>query len=201
MQPNELFDRRTGERKYLNASERARFLEAVRYQEKDIKYFCLLIYYTGCRLNEALETTPARLDYNNNTVTFRTLKQGIDQKTGEPKLRFRMIEVPKEFLIGLNDAYGVRKKSIEDKHKNEPIWSFTDRTGQNYMKRVMAAAGIEGKKACAKGLRHALGVALAMNKVPLVHIKEVLGHSDIKKTQIYTYLLGEERRELVSRTW
>lgn len=67
-------------------------------------------------------------------------------------------------------------------------------------KKIMNAAKIEGKKACAKGLRHAIGVALVTNKVPLIYIKEILGHSDIKKKQIYTYLLGDERRELVSRT-
>lgn len=201
MQPIELFDSQTGERKYLNAAERERFLAAAQYQEKDVKYFSLLIYYSGCRLNEALETTPARVDYSNNTVTFRTLKQGIDKKTGKPKIRYRTIEVPEAFLIGLNDSYGIKKKQKEDKHKDNPIWSFTDRTGLNYVKRIMKQAEIDGKKACAKGLRHAMGVALAVNKVPLIHIKEILGHSDIKKTQIYTYLLGAERRELVSRTW
>ncbi|MEO1262044.1 MAG: site-specific integrase [Bacteroidota bacterium] len=200
MQPTTLFDPQTGERKYLNAIERERFLSEAQYQDKDIKYFSLLIYYTGCRLNEALETTPARVDYGNNTVTFRTLKQGTD-RAGNPKLRYRSIEVPEPFLIGLNDAYGVKKKQREDKHRDSPIWTFTDRTGQNYVKRIMEQADIKGKKACAKGLRHAIGVALAMNKVPLIHIKEILGHTDISKTQIYTYLLGKERREMVSRTW
>ena len=46
---NELFDNLTGERLYLNAEERKAFLERAKTKENDVKYFSLMLYYTGCR--------------------------------------------------------------------------------------------------------------------------------------------------------
>ena len=74
MQVNYLIDIHSGERKYLNREERQAFKMAALYMELSIQTFCLMIYYTGCRLGEALEVTPNRLDYDGERVLLRTLK-------------------------------------------------------------------------------------------------------------------------------
>ena len=51
------------------------------------------------------------------------------------------------------------------------------------------------------GRTHSMGVALAVDKVPLHTIQQILGHRHIQSTQIYTMVAGEERRGMISRTW
>ena len=70
-----MFDRR-GNRKYLNGAERHAFLEAVA-QEPDAlrRAFCLTLFYTGCRISEALNVAVERIDLTGKAIVFETLKQ------------------------------------------------------------------------------------------------------------------------------
>jgi hypothetical protein len=47
-----------GQRKYLNAAERKAFKNAAEKQPREVRTFCLVLYYTGCRISEALTLTP-----------------------------------------------------------------------------------------------------------------------------------------------
>lgn len=195
----ELFDIKTGERKYLNREEREAFFKATLLEEAHVKYYCQLLYYTGCRLSEALEVTPERFDYAEKGVVFRTLKQGTD-KEGNPIIRYRFNELPETYLNEIQGIYGILRKQ-GSKAGALPLWDYTDRTARTYVKQVMAKAGITGKKATPRGLRHSMGVILALNKVPANTIKNVLGHAAIKNTLIYLEIIDDERRELVSQVW
>ena len=75
MELRELYDKITGERLYLNTEERKAFLEATRYEDNDIKYFCQMLFYTGCRLNEGLGILVSRIDFSEQGVIIETLKQ------------------------------------------------------------------------------------------------------------------------------
>ncbi|WP_157976255.1 tyrosine-type recombinase/integrase [Lewinella sp. IMCC34191] len=72
---------------------------------------------------------------------------------------------------------------------------------RNYVADVMRAAGITGKKATSRGLRHSMGVMLAMEKAPVSVIQKVLGHASVKNTMIYLDILDDERRQLISQVW
>ena len=49
----ELFDTQ-GRRPYLTAKERGAFVEAANNAEREVRTFCLVLVYTGCRISEAL---------------------------------------------------------------------------------------------------------------------------------------------------
>ena len=195
MNINELIDAYTGERKYLNREERKAFKNAAAFMEPNICTYCMMIYYTGCRLSEALEVTPDRLDYDDRRVLIRTLKQNPERKD-----KYRLIELPQSYLATLESLYKARTRQGTRTSKKR-LWSFTDRTGQNYIKKVMNAAGIEGKKATSRGLRHSMGVMLALDKVPAGVIQDILGHTSAESTLIYMQVLGEDRRGLISKVW
>lgn len=195
-----LYDAKTGERKYLNARERQAFLEATQLEEAKVKYYCQLLYYTGCRTAEGLQLSPARLDYSEQTVTFQTLKQGTNQ-VGEPIVRYRTNELPETYLNELQDVYNILKLQRSRKQREQPIWAITERTAYNYVTRVMQRAGISGTAASPRGLRHSMGVALAINKVPVNTIQRVLGHASISNTMLYLDIISSERRDLVSQVW
>lgn len=42
---------------------------------------------------------------------------------------------------------------------------------------------------------------LAMERVPVNVIQQVLGHASVKNTMIYLDILDDERRQLVSQVW
>ena len=166
--------------------------------EPTIQTFCLMIYYTGCRLSEALEVTPNRLDFDEQRVLLRTLKQN-KQKPDKPD-RYRLVELPRSFLASLESNFQARSRKGTNTG-NKRIWSFIDRTGQNYIKKVMVAAGISGIRASSRGLRHSMGVMLALEKVPVNVIQDVLGHKFPESTQIYLQVHGEDRRRLIASVW
>ncbi len=196
MDVNDLIDIHTGERKYLNREERKAFKEAAQFMKPDIRSFCLMIYYTGCRLSEALEVTPHRLDFEGKRVLIRTLKQNPERED-----KYRLVELPKDYLGDLESQYDARSRKGSKKNGKTRLWRFTDRTGQNYVKKVMDAAGISGKKATSRGLRHSMGVMLALDKVPANVIQDILGHTAAENTMIYMQVLGDDRRGLISNTW
>ena len=76
-------------------------------------------------------------------------------------------------------------------------------TAYRLVKRVMDRAGIVGKQATSKGLRHALGVAMVTARKPLpIHVlAQLMGHSDSKTTEIYLQVVGEEQRQMVTDAW
>ena len=70
-----MFDRQ-GNRKYLNRLERRAFLRVVQREPDALRRaFCLTLFYTGCRISEALNLTAARVDLSGKAVVFETLKR------------------------------------------------------------------------------------------------------------------------------
>jgi len=70
-----MFDQ-LGERKYLSRNERAAFLDAVLKSPLPAeKAFCLTLFFTGCRISEALRLNVSAIDFEERYLVFRTLKQ------------------------------------------------------------------------------------------------------------------------------
>jgi site-specific recombinase XerD len=76
-------------------------------------------------------------------------------------------------------------------------------TAYRLIKRVMSRAGIEGKQATGKGLRHGYGVAMvtAARPLPIHVLAKAMGHSSTKTTEIYLQVIGQEERELFAGAW
>lgn len=190
----DLFDIKTGERLYLNAEERKRFFAVASVQENDKKYFALMLYYTGCRLNEALSLNVGSFDLSNDAIIICSLKK-------KEKVHYRHIPLPSPFVEGLTGAYKLRTRRKNQKNHKNKIWNFSDRTARRYVVAIMKEAGITGKKACPKGLRHSFGVHAVEKKIPITEIQKLLGHQHLETTRIYTNVMEEEKRALVSRMW
>ena len=65
----------------------------------------------------------------------------------------------------------------------------------------MAAAGITGKAAMPKGLRHGFGVKAFQSNVPPHLVQRWLGHASLKTTAIYGDVIGPEERAFAARMW
>ncbi len=176
-----------GRRKYLTGDERKRFKQQAGNLSPKDRNFCLMLYYTGARISEALELTVERLDLNAGVVIIRTLKRRNHSV-------FRAIPLPKAYLMDL-------LKMMTDEQEQAPLWSFSRKTGYRIIKNVMADCRITGTHACPKGLRHGFGIACVEQNIPLPTIAKWMGHSSITTTAIYLNAVGKEERRFAQRIW
>ena len=177
-----------GNRKYLSRNERAAFFDAV--INSDIlreKAFCLTLYFTGCRISEALALNVSSIDFDEQYLIFRTLKQRSRNK-------FRPIFVPQEFLE-------ILKLQTIGKTSEDHVFPISRTTGWRIVKKSMKAAGLSGTKACPKALRHTYAVSYLMEKTPITTVKKWLGHESLKNTAVYLDIVDEEEYNEARKIW
>jgi len=181
-----------GQRKYLSAAERKAFKNAAEKQPREVRTFCLVLYYTGCRVSEALALTQQRIDCEENTITFESLKK---RQHGV----FRSVPVPSSLIDILDLVHGLHEAAPN--HQKKRLWTWSRMTAYRKVKAVMEVAGLDGVKATPKGLRHAFGVACNQKGVQLNMAQKWLGHADIRTTAIYSDAVGQEERNVAQRLW
>ena len=73
----ELFDA-SGQRKYLTSSERDAFEhKALNLEDNEVRTFCLMLLYSGCRISEALDVLVKRIDFASGAVVGFPLDRTI----------------------------------------------------------------------------------------------------------------------------
>lgn len=175
-----------GRRKYLTETEGRRFLAHASELTELERRFCETIFFSGCRISEALGIVGMDVDVETCAVVIHTLKKRRGPEN-------RLIPVPEVLAKGL--------KALAHESPEKRLWPFCRTTGWRLIKRVMKAAGITGLQACPKGLRHGFGVRGTMKQIPLHIIRDWMGHSYSSTTEIYLAVKGEEERSLIQRTW
>lgn len=175
-----------GRRKYLSRDEGRKFLARVEELPSEKALFCFVLFYTGCRISEALSLTRSSVDSEVSVIQIRSLKKRERKES-------RRVPVP-GFLS--RELLELRKKDDP-----APLWKFSRTTAWRIVKGAMETVGLSGIHATSKGLRHAFGVRAAMEQIPINVIQNWLGHSDIATTAIYLGVRDEEERELIERTW
>ena len=193
-----------GKRLYLTAGERERFLIASREESRENRIFCSVLHYTGCRPSEALELKPSGINIEDQEIVFRTLKKRKFDNQGRIKLpQYRAVPVPENVIDEVDLVFDLRRKRQIKKLKDVPLWDMSRATAWRMIKRVMKNAGIEGKQATSKGLRHGFGIAMLSGEraLPLNILRDLMGHSDTKITEIYLQATGAEKRKMVMKAW
>ncbi|MGD1978629.1 MAG: site-specific integrase [Akkermansiaceae bacterium] len=188
-----LLDKR-GRRKYLNSKERKAFFRTIQnWPWPEFRIYCLVLFYTGCRPSEALNLRAENIDASNQTVTFATLKQRI--QNGETP-RYRTLPVPQSLIRELDAMNRQSQRSERDR-----VFAFSRATGWRHMKTVMESAGVKGIQATSKGLRHGFALACVSAGIPIETVRKFLGHRSLKNTMIYLDILGDEERQFLRKTW
>ena len=191
-----LYDQ-NGQRKYLTSAERKQFFEAIEpalsgSTDREKRTFVLMIYYSGCRISEALSVTYNQIDYAGGGVIFKTLKR--------KKLVHRLVPLPRPFMTKLDDVHRVKDFQGTDKG-DDRIWEFGRTTGWTVVNRVMDKGKISGAQACPKGLRHSFAIEHKLLKTPETSIAKWMGHANTAMMAVYGEAVVEEERELAERLW
>ena len=180
-----------GKRLYLTAGERMAFLKVAARMPGEIRSFCETLHYTGCRITEALNLTADRIDLDNETITFETLKK---RRRGV----FRSVPVPPDLMNTLELVHHIRRQQ----KPSRKMWLWSRSTAWRHVKQVMKEARIAaGPQTSPKGLRHGYGVNAISCGVPLNMLSKWMGHSAIEITSIYTNAVGNEQKQISAKMW
>ena len=174
------------ERLYLNRSERQMYKKVTLKQSHQHKLLCLVLFYTGCRISEALNLNWTDIQWDEGIIAIRSLKK-------RDKHHVREIPIPKELIKILQRQNGKRNDLSVFQHDRTTGWRRVSET--------MKIAGIAGVHATPKGLRHSFAMWCAYNGIPITLCQKWMGHADIRTTAIYYQIVGKEEIEMAERLW
>jgi len=179
-----------------------------------------LLYASGLRITEALRLWVQDIDFNHYSICVRDAKGNKDRQTllSESTISQLKIEIEKASVIQKSDnTIGVGPSlppqlGVKYPHSfKSPAWMFVfpsaglcvhpitgvkcrhhlhDSVIRKSLKRAVGLAGIHHKRVSCHAFRHSFATHLLQAGCDIRNIQELLGHNDVKTTQIYTHVIG-----------
>ncbi|MGR6429564.1 site-specific tyrosine recombinase XerD [Rhizobium sp. PAMB 3174] len=155
-----------------------------------------LLYATGMRVTELVSLPAKVLDHEGRFLMIR----GKGNKE-------RVVPLSQAAIRTLRAYAAARKREAAEAGREDASeWLFPSSGKAGYLPRQVFArdlkdlairAGLPPSALSPHVLRHAFASHLLQNGADLRVVQELLGHSDISTTQIYTHVLEERLRDLV----
>jgi integrase/recombinase XerD len=165
--------------KFITYDELNKLIEnAENYRDKLIIKF---LFYTGVRVSELVKI-------KKNDIIFEEGFVKVYGKGGKE----RIVPIPKELLNELKDYI--------NKINTENIFPLSSRQVERIIKNIAKKAGIN-KKVTPHVLRHSLATTLLSKGVDIRYIQEILGHSSLNITQIYTHVVPNQLKEIYNKVF
>lgn len=170
--------------KSLNESEVKNLIEAVHWDETTSLYkqklkmrdkvILALLYSSGIRVSELVNLITRDIDFNERTIRIR----GKGDKD-------RIVLFDNQTKNLIMEYIKIRNSDCDYLFINKNGKKLTSRYVQMMIKKYAKEAGIE-KKVTPHILRHSFATHLLKNGVDIRAIQQLLGHSSLSTTQIYT---------------
>ena len=159
------------------------------WEGKTDRLLLMIFYQTGIRLSELISIKDSHVDKSNSTI--KVLGKGNKE---------RLIPVSNQ-LLQLIDAYiSEKKSSIENqsspfllvRKKGEKLYpKYVYNTVKKYLGNVST-----NERKSPHVLRHTFATHLTNNGADINAVKELLGHSSLASTQVYTHNSIEKLKEV-----
>ena len=153
------------------------------------KLILTLLYSTGLRVSELTKLEIKHIDYQERTIRVR----GKGEKD--------RIVIFDEETLDLIGEY-LEKRGVDNKYLfvNQRNNTLTSRYIQYMIKEYAKKAGIE-RKVTPHILRHSFATHLLKNGVDIRAIQQLLGHSNLSTTQIYTSVDMHTLKQSYDHAW
>ena len=148
------------------------------------KFLLMAAYYTGARLNEIINLRWEDLDFERELIHLKISKGDKERMVFFHENLKKIIKYFNLEKEGLVFSSNLRKK-------------YNKRTVQNIVKDAARKAGIR-KKITTHSLRHSFATHLLESGADIRHIQQLLGHKDLKTTQIYTHVANKDIKNLAN---
>ena len=202
-------------------------LRVVEQLEGEVRLVALLLYGCGLRLGEGLGLRVKDIDFGRGEIVVRRGKGAKDRVTMLPSkvaplLRHHLKgiqaawrrDIAAGVTVPLPDAYEQKHPAaardwgwywVFPAHKKTPMpadgtvrrWHLHHTVMQRAMGQAVKASGI-GKRASCHTLRHSFATHLLESGSDIRTVQELLGHSDVSTTMIYTHVLNRGAGGVVS---
>jgi len=154
---------------------------------KKSKLMLSLIYACGFRVSELINLKINDLDFQNKTGHVRQAKGKKD----------RMFNIPEFLMSDLESQAEEQKNNSQEYLFTSKNGQLTSRNLQKIVKLAVKNAGIK-KDVHPHTLRHSFATHLLESGVDIRKIQELLGHTDLSTTQMYTHISTEELKKIKS---
>ncbi|WP_461864304.1 site-specific tyrosine recombinase/integron integrase [Thermococcus sp.] len=181
--------------KALTKEEVRKLLSVISPLRKRDRLIVLLLYGTGLRVSELCNLKIKDIDFDRGIAVVRGGKGAKDRMVPIPEPIIREI---REYLAARKDGSEYllveEKRDNKDKISPKTVWYLLNRYGKK-----------AGVKVTPHMLRHSFATHMLENGVDIRVIQEILGHSNLSTTQIYTKVTVEhlkraqEKAKLIER--
>ena len=192
------------------------------------KLIAKLLYGTGLRLNEALSLRILDMDFDQNEIIVRHGKGDKDRRVMIPQkliaeLKAQIEEVRKIHQKDLKDGFGSvtlpdslvlkypsgskelkwqwlfpqKNRFVKKETGEQGRWHMDESLVQKAVKQAIIEVGVNKNASC-HTFRHSFATHLLENGYDIRTIQELLGHSDVSTTMIYTHVLNRGTGGVVS---
>ena len=148
-----------------------------------------LMYGSGLRVSELVNLTIYNIDFQNRLI----LIEGKGNKE-------RIVPMSEYSYIALEQYLNVRKNLIKKGKEEEKLFlnnhgEGITRHGFNYILKNILKEKEISKNITPHSLRHTFATDMLNNGADLRSIQELLGHSDLTTTRIYTHVMNSKLKE------
>ncbi len=202
--------------------------KVISHLEHPYKLMAQLMFGAGLRVSECLRLRVKDIDFDMNVLLVRDGKGGKDRSTVIPKSIMSDLRLQIEFVSTLHKRdlsqgfgevylpYQLEKKypsastslawqyifpapslSVDPRSNKKRRHHLMDRIVQINVKKAVKAAGIEKNASC-HTFRHSFATSLLRQGYDIRTIQELLGHSRVETTEIYTHVIKQGANEVIS---
>lgn len=175
--------------KFLSEEEILKLLKAA---EDDLRLSCMIeiLYAAGLRVTELVSLPFVSVQREGTSLRNYLIVKGKGDKERIAPLNKAAIKKLLEYLSEREESPWLFPGHAKGKH-------LTRQAFHKMLKDLAIAAGLDPARVHPHVIRHSFATHLLNNGVDLRVLQELLGHSDISTTEIYTHILDSKLRDLV----
>ena len=122
------------QRLYLNPSERVRYQETTFNLSGEQRLLCLVLYYTGCRISEAIGINWSDIQWDEHILAIRSLKKRDEH-------HIREIPVPEVLVELLAEQYRQYPNQPPLCHEEDGDTADKGENGRNQLEQTLSKEG------------------------------------------------------------